>query len=343
MDPSRNICVIKDSFKNLQSFQDNFQNNLYDISIYENKNKISPLSPRVRRKKLREINNSNLTLEHEQKEQKEQTEKKNMYYIPDVEISSAIFNKFDIILANIDAVYNFSGQEDGYLKPQIIKEYDYVSLGSNKEDSYLLYLQYRLPAARGFLPFNLCSLTSDIVCSRNNKNNNKNNLLDERNLNISDEKNIVDYVIDIIPQGVNLVVSSKIDYQNNLETALKLCKPGGIFISRINETLNDDLSLYYITANCFEKFSLFKPISESLNEPYSYVIAENYKGNSMDWISLFKLPSLRFNVEHNLNIPEDFIKYLNDYYLSLENLKEDLIRNPVRYDPYKCKAIWNIF
>lgn len=298
MDPSRSICEIINSF--------NKQTIKYEIKNYENNHNLS-MSPRTRRNKLIENENFDIEIPLEN------------ITIPDnianLKISSNVFDKNDIILANIDAVYNFTGQEDGYLKSQYIKPFDFVSLDGN----YIKYLQYRLPASRGFTS---CSISNE-------------KYFDIRTLNTNcDENDIADYVLDIVPEGVDLVISSKIDYKNNLLNALKSCKSGGTFVCRINEQI---LDLLYITTLCFETFSLFKPISENLNELYSYVIAQNYKGNSIDWVSILE------NEDPKLSIPQDFIMYVKDYNISLNSLKKKLLINPISYNSYKCKAIWNIF
>lgn len=99
-----------------------------------------------------------------------------------------------------------------------------------------------------------------------------------------------------------------------------------------------DLILFYITALSFGSFSLFKPISENLNQDYFYVVAQDYKGNSIDWVNL-----LKDDKELKVAIPADFLSYVFNFNISLNNLKEDLLENPVKYNVYKCKAIWNIF
>ena len=305
MDPTRNICNVKDSFT--------LHNNKYEIKKYSEK---SIMSPRTRRKKMTQ-NREVIELEY------------TPFSLPleEITISSELFSKDDIILANIDAIYNFSGQEDGYLKPQIIKNFDFAAT----DTSYLTYLQYRLPFSRGFLPCNKVPCEKCIPVKKG---------IDIRQLNTNcDENLLVDYVIDIVPEGVDLVISKSVvnNYRNNLITALKLCKPGGTFICRIDEN-QIDLSMKYINAICFETFSLFKPISESLNAPYSYIIAQNYKGNSIDWIDmLLSLDS------KNIDISEEFVDYVENYYTQLNKLKQELYKNPVKYDAYKCKAVWNIF
>lgn len=306
MDPSRTICQVVDSFNNTAV--------PYSKIVYSVKEELG--SPRTRRNKILD-GDTRLKIAYD----KISYDKIDLPLdiassdIASLEIKSDVFNKNDLILANIDAVYNFSGQEDGYLNPQNTKDFDFVSL----DGEYLTYLQYRLPASRGF------TLKAPNIRK-----------LDDRNLNfIFDQNDIVNYVLEIVV-GVDLVVSHKIDYKNNLLKALKLCKPGSSFITRVDET-NDLTNLYYITALCFESFSLFKPITEDLNQPYSYIIAQGYRGNSIDWISILE------SEDPKISIPEDFISYINEYYKSLKNLKISLKENPVQYNTYKCKAIWNIF
>lgn len=294
MDPSRTLCKVENSF--------NKNEDIYSNIVYRLEND-SIMSPRSIRNKL--IKNG---------KKYDIPKTLNIKIEVDKIQKSNIFDVSSYILANIDAIYNFTGQEDGYIKPQIIKDYDFACL--NADLGYLKYLQYRLPNSRGFVP----CVDLDSV-------------FDKRLLNTNcDEKNIVDYVLSIVP-SVDLVLSNKLDYKNNLISALKICKIGGTFISRIDENENN-ISLYFITANCFETFSLFKPISEDLNESFSYVIGKNYKGNGSNWLT---------SLDENIFISNDFIEYIDNYYKSLNELKENINKNQTQYDFYKCKAIWNIF
>ena len=224
MDPSRVICKVEDSF-------DSKYNNNLEVKKYEAID--TPGSPRSKRNYLRrggdkeydvfKSNSSNISKHLSD---------------PFKENPSETFTKCGIILANIDAVYNFTGQEDGYLVPQNTKEFNYVCLNFNK--SYINYLQYRLPIGVGFAP-----------CVKESKKEG----LDSRILNSScDSNSLINYVLEIVPY-VDLVLSSEIDYKNNLIKALKLCKPGGTFISKIDENLNE-LNYQYITALSFKTFSI---------------------------------------------------------------------------------------
>ena len=302
MDPSRSLCKVEDSFVKQK---DRFEKIVYKIKD----DLIQPMSPRTRRSKMKEGKEG-------KKDYHLVSVIKDKIPISSFNFESNIFDKSSYILANIDVVYNFSGQEDGYIVPQIIKDFDFTCLNANM--GFLKYIQYRLPNSRGFIP-----CVSDLE-----------ERLDKRLLNTNcDENSIVDYVLSIVPLGVDLVLSSKLDYKSDLVSALKLCKSGGTFVCRVNENI-DNIGLFYITANCFESFSLFKPISEDLNDSFSYVIASNFKGTSSDWISL---------TEDKISVPNDFLIYVNNYYESLNKLKRKLIKKPEKYNDYKCKAIWNIF
>ena len=328
MDPSRDLCEVRDSFSSSP-------NKINKVPVYKEEVTIS--SPRVRRNNL--LNKSG---ENTQGNTLEEIKKSRGIFsiveedIANLNITSQVFERSDIILANIDAIYNFSGQEDGYIKPQIIKNFDFVNL--SEVGSYLTYLQYRLPFARGFLP-----------CTNEKFLNRK--YIDERNLNVACESdfanNFTSYVLEVVPEGVDLVISDKIDTKNNIQTkseyrshrdynismALKLCKLGGTFICKIDDTIKQ-IEAQYILVSCFETFSLFKPMSENLNNSYSYIIAQNFKGSAGEWIPL---------LDKSVNVPISFINFVNNYYTSLKDLRQELMQYPKRYDTYKCKAIWNIF
>lgn len=314
MDPSRDLCEVRDSFSFLTSSL-----KINKVPVYQEETSIS--SPRVRRNNL--LNRSHNT-ENTQGNIENTQEITGIFSIVEedvanLNITSSVFERADIILANIDAVFNFSGQEDGYIKPQIIKNWNFVNL--SETGNYLTYLQYRLPFAQGFLP-----CTNEKFLNRQ--------FIDKQNLNIAcDTKNFTSYVLGVVPEGVDLVISDKIDTKNNIFMGLKLCKLGGTFICKIDDTIKQ-IEAQYILASCFESFSSFKPISENLNNSYSYIIAQNFKGNAGEWIPL---------LEKEINVPTSFINFVSNYYQSLKDLRQELMQYPKKYDAYKCKAIWNIF
>jgi len=280
MDPLENLCKVRDSFsskiedknREIKKFSENFSG-----------------SPRTRRNELitNKPNTEIIPLNLPKKSPKN--------------ISSKIFNNYSsYVLANIDTIYNFSKQENGYLIQQVLNEkYKYAILDSDV--GYLEYLQFRLPESTGYI--------SKCI-----------NVKNEYKLNKSCDDNIVNYIMDISPGGVDLVVSNSFDYKNNLVKALQICKPKGTFISKID---NIDSQILYITTLCFQSFSLFYPfLDDSL-----YVVAENYIGNSLDIVPLILQ-------NKNITVPQNFINYINDTLKIQEENGE--------YNLYKCKALMNI-
>ena len=178
---------------------------------------------------------------------------------PFVQMSHSILKyRSSFILADIDTLYNFSLQEDGYLKPQVINmNYKYAVLDG--DIGSVQYLQYRLPASTGFTH---CLDPQTNLC-----------FLNKQFLNIAESQNsLPDYILGLEPEGVDLVVSHKLD-RETVSSALKVSKLGATFIVRtenIPEALLYTLSLY------FKKCSLLKPFLENLNENYNYFICEVY-------------------------------------------------------------------
>ena len=130
---------------------------------------------------------------------------------------------------------------------------------------------------------------------------------------------------------MDLVVSNTFD-KNILLDAIQICKKDGTFIARINT--NTKLEYLYSLSLVFKEISIVKPFLENLNENYSYIVCENFLGNSLDIVNL--------DFE-KINIPESFLDYVENYYKSLNNLKKKLHDNIVKYNMYKCKAVMNIY
>ena len=286
MDPLENLCVVKDFFTERVS-------RFAEIKKYSRKEELQVVSPRSRRNKML-LNEGKLEI----------------LKIPQVSKSISIegFFKYhsSYVLANIDTIYNFSNQENGYLIPQVINEdYKYVILDS--DIGFLEYLQYRLPESVGF--------TNCDVGGKSKFPNNK--------INTNCDNGIVKYVNDIAVEGVDLVVSNTIDYIGNSEKALQICKKGGTFIGKVYEV---DLQLLYILTLCFKNFSLFRPFLE--NENVVYVICEGYTGNFLDIIPLFL-------EKHKIIVDKDFINYISDF-LSFK------VESNHTYNLYRCKSLMNV-
>lgn len=217
------------------------------------------------------------------------------------DIPNRIFQHYSsYILANIDTIYNFSKQTGGYLIPQVISEnYKYAVLGSDV--GFIEYLQFRLPESTGFI--------SKCIKLQNEYKINKN----------CDDK-FVNYMMDISPGGVDLVVANNSDYRSNLIQALQICKPKGVFVSKIN---NIDYETLYITTLCFREFSLLRPFLSG----EVFVVAENYIGNSLDIV-----PILIQN--RGIKVPESFLQYVDSAISSSISETE--------YNLYRCKALMNV-
>jgi hypothetical protein len=298
MDPTRELCEIKDSFQSKNKIDKEIPK-FIEVTIG---------SPRAFRNKLFLDKPEFKQLIEIKDDNKLSTELAD----PFQQIKDEYFKeRSSLVLANIDLVFNFSDQDRGYIVLQYLNELDYAVLDGDA--GFLKYLQFRLPNARGFTN---CSII-------------KNKKIEKNYLNINCENGIAKYIKSIAVEGVNLVFSNSLNYKENLLNALKILKPEGIFISRIDT--NTDLELLFMSSLCFESFTIFKPFLENLNEKNSYIICEKYKGNSIDIInSNFK----------GITVSSSFLKYIQNYYNSLSKLKQNL--KDQKYNMYKCKAIMNI-
>ena len=290
MDPLENLCVVKDSFHSKQDSR------LYKIEKYSEE---FLGSPRARRNKIVSSASSPSSTTESQSLKIPELSKS-------IEVSGFFKNMSSYVLANIDTIYNFSKMENGYLIHQVLNEnYKYAILDS--DIGFLEYLQYRLPESVGF--------TNCL---------NKNTKFPKLKINTNCDKGLTQYVKDIAPEGVDLVVSNTINFVENTKQALRILKKGGIFIQKVSEI---DLQLLYILTLCFKYFSLFRPFLE--NENVIYVICEQYSGNSLDVIPLF--------TEHEkVSYPPRFFDYVSSAISSVDS------QGNMEYNLYRCKALMNV-
>jgi hypothetical protein len=259
MDPLENLCIIQDSFV---PHQPNPSVAKYSESFVG--------SPRARRNKV--ISTS-------------PTEYATLK-IPEVdksiEISGFFKNHSSYVLANIDSIYNFTRQENGYLVYQVINEnFKYCVLDDN---GFLEYLQYRLPESIGFTN---CKVETKFPKIK---------------INTNCDDGIIKYVRDISSEGVDLVVSNRNDLIENSKKALQMLKKDGVFITKISDI---DLSALYILTLSFSTFSLFRPFLA--NENVMYVIGENFNGNPIDILPLFS---------SQISVPQSFYDYVDSQLIS---------------------------
>ena len=290
MDPLEKLCIVRDSFENEGS-------RLYKVEKYAEEFVGSPRSPRARRNRVLTSNKGS----------------ENILKIPElsksIEISGFFKNMSSYVLANIDTVYNFSLQENGYLTHQVLNEnYKYAILDSDV--GFLEYLQYRLPESVGFTN-----------CLTTTKNKSK---FPKLKINTNCDNGLTKYVNDIAPDGVDLVVSNTINVVDNSSNALRMLKKGGTFIQKVSEI---DLQQLYILTLAFKQFSLFRPFLE--NENVMYVICEEFSGNSLDIIPLF-------SETKKVSYPPSFSDYVSS---SLDGKRE--LEN-TEYNLYRCKALMNV-
>lgn len=292
MDPLRNLCIVRDSFT---------EKNINKIPKYTEK---LIGSPRAIRKSLLKDKSKTLKFHNEIQIPIDIAH-------PYLKINSFLKKHSSLILANIDTHFNFSRQEDGYILPQVINmKFKYAILDSDK--GFLEYLQYRLPASTGF--------TNCINIQESDK-------ITTQFLNQNCAKTLSNYILDIYPEGVNLVVSNKVLDKDVLLEALKMCAINATFITKINT--DTPIEYMYSLNMWFKSVTLIKPFLEDLNSNNSYLIAENFTGNSLD-------------SEIIMNVPYSFYKYVQNYYNTVKMLKNSLPEN-TKYNMYKCKAILNLF
>ena len=289
MDPLEKLCIVRDSFEKAED-------RLYKLEKYSED---FVGSPRARRNRV--LSSSVKTEE-------------NILKIPElsksIEIDGFFKNMSSYVLANIDTVYNFSNQENGYLTHQVLNEnYKYAILDSDV--GFLEYLQYRLPESIGFTN-----------CLTTTKTKSK---FPKLKINTNCDNGLTKYVNDIAPDGVDLVVSNTINVADNSSNALRMLKKGGTFIQKISEI---DLQQLYILTLTFKHFSLFRPFLE--NENVMYVICEEFSGNSLDIIPLF-------SETEKVSYPSSFLSYVSSTLsISASN------NTSQEYNFYRCKALMNV-
>ncbi len=312
MDISRNLCLINKLI--------NF--NKYEKHTYKS-NKIG--SPRSIRK------NSISTIQKDIIQDNKITNYVENLNIADpyLSIDSKFSQRSSIILSNIDAVFNITNQIGGYLLPQNMKEYNYGVL-EDSDAGYIEYLQYRLPISKGFTYCNNSLNRTEI----------NENTLNVFTHSLKNKNNYDKYVNSIIPDGLDLLISNK-SIKRSLLVGLKTIKYGGNLVIRIDDKqLKNNiklLNLIYITSMNFEKINIFKPISENINNNWSYLIAQNYYNQSTYWIEIIQK-------ETDINLPQNFLTYIKEFNTSLNCLRNKLskIKSDDIYNIYKCISIWNI-
>ena len=258
-----------------------------------------------------------------------------------------------ITLANIDSVFNFSKHTQGYIIKQDTKDFSFAVIDDGP-GKFVEYILYRNPNSYGYgiskVPYNdlILDVTHfNIIRGKSGTSNIE-----------KDYKSFIKTIRTVEATGVDIVIA---DYPNNkitsmnfmvkLITCLSIINIGGTFVSKIS--LNDELiDLLYIVSQCFDKITLFKPISTSFSDKDNtyYLVAQDAKTNNIEWISYLKY-SLSKSINQGKtvarlidNIPKDFIDWITEYNNLMLLYKKYLIElgETKIYDTYKCKTIWNL-
>ncbi len=268
-------------------------------------------------------------------------------------------NPDGITLANIDMVFNFSNHTSGYIiKQESTKDYNFVAIGDGP-GGFSQYVMYRNPSSYGYgstpsdQPFNeerLDMTHFNIIEGPSGKGDIR-----------MEYKHFIQSVRTVEAIGVDLVVGNYtndrnidgIGYLLRLLIALSTIKIGGTFISKIRLDSDLMIDLLYITTQCFDKVTLFKPLSTDTNDEVYYVVAKNGKINNIEWVSYLE-ESYSNSVKKDRtilrlldNIPDSFIQWITEYN-NLILLYKDYLSEVEQvgvtklYDTYKCKAIWNL-
>ncbi len=261
-----------------------------------------------------------------------------------------------IVLGNIDAIFNFSHHTGGYIITQDTKDFNFATL-EDGPGHFTQYILYRNPNSYGYgitpieYPFDgQIDITHFNITAGASGTGNL----------VKDYKSFIQFVRTVEATGLNLVVGNYIGdifpvgYLVRLVTALGIVSIGGTFVCKVSQ-LDDPLmlDLLWITTQCFNKVTLFKPLSTpSYNKVY-YVIAADAKVNNIEWIGYLEDSYNRAvkegkSIERLLGkLPNPFVRWVTDYNNFILLYNKYLINETNRgvtelYDTYKCKAIWNL-
>jgi hypothetical protein len=265
-------------------------------------------------------------------------------------------NQDAVTLANMDMVFNFSQHTSGYIiKQESVKELSFAVI-EDGPGGYAQYMMYRNPSCYGY--------------GISHKHFNT-DILDLTHFNIipgesgriqQDYKHFIKAIRTVEATGVDIVLGNYSDsvsgmgYLVRLLVALSVIKIGGTFICKIPEIKTQLMvDLLYITSQCFDDITLFKPISTELKDKDNiyYLVCKKAKTNNIRWVSYLE-ESYRESIDKNKKIeqlvdkvPLSFVKWIEEYNNLILLYKQYLIDTANTgvtqlYDTYKCKAIWNL-
>lgn len=231
------------------------------------------------------------------------------------------FTIFDeVILANIDAVFNVTDSFNGLINPQNLDSFNYGVINNN---SFSEYLQYRYPQAIGNILCNKTEYSNAVIYDNIN-------ILFEPLTEQSANKYIDNITKILLPKsdlsngGLNLLIGN-IDNIEQLSLMLKIFSRLGLqnssLVIEIDTVLDGMINTLYIMSQMFQSFYLFKPLS-CYGTDIVYAIGKN------------KLSSLVNDKRASI----DFIEYSNNFKQICQKIND----NVTEYDWFKVLALWKI-
>lgn len=384
MDPSIEICKVRNSFDKTEIKSDTLipysnQNMNYELEIIgrEIENMYKDNVIYVNMKKYNELqtmkdnfNNPNFT---------EARNKANPYE----NIGRSIFmNRAAIKIANIDAVFNLTGQKGGYINKQQINEGEefgnflYCDIGS-APGGFTEYIQYRRPLSMGYG----ISLNKKYggLGWRKDKINMERFRIEYGPDNSGDLYKHSDWFANLVTKlhngGVNLVtadggfsgdtsarkheiLTSRLILNETL-VALKTLKKGGDYVCKMYDTVSKiSADLIYLISMCFNEVNIFKPMSSRPANAERYLVAKGLKGNVSEFIRILQEANQHYTDTKYIYqlfkyLPNDYENWLtqhNNISLQLQtqtaiNILSLLNSQDVNIpviNLYKCLAIWNL-
>ena len=246
----------------------------------------------------------------------------------DPKIGFSIFaHRAAVILANIDALFNFTGHTGGFLRYATFGQFTFCDLGSGP-GGFTEYIQFRRPDSFGY------GITSKnhqdwddfhIESSRFRKIYGQDNSGDLRTQWYDFSRTVRETEV----EGVDIVVSNGNDMIPEILITLYTLTVGGTFVMKIlNFESKLTRQLLFLLSQVFESITIIKPMSASKY----YFIGVGFK-KSVDFIDLL----MNANNENVVSIlhsyPDSFNKYLDS--IRNQETKDNL-------DYQKALILWNL-
>ena len=364
MDPSSYLCRIRDSFNKTNNY------NKYPVYL--------PYKKSLNRdiKKIYNIVECSLEDTKNNRRDFSTSPYADNLYNPFSNYKGKFMNTDSIILADTDAFFNFTDHVKGFIIKQDTRDFNFAVLNDGP-GGFSEYLQYRLPNSYGYGMTPSVDTDCNCNCFQEGWSNWNTDVLDMTHFNITsgasgtgdlnkDYLSFISHVKKVNAVGVDLLVigeddvqklSNPYDYIPKLLVSLNVLKVGSTMICKISNLDNSMFrQLLYLTADCYNKISLFKPLATDLREDIYFLVAEGLNKNNIDTIiyleKLFhKLSEYKEFCQNSTSIiseiPKDFNLWIDNYLLEINKYRDyvtEILDYEVAalYDTFKCSVIWNL-